>query len=212
MARYGGKSKHNTLVHANNNIVCAVDVETTGLKPGYHEVCQIAILPLDSDFKPSQTAVPFYMKIAPQFPERVSEEATKVHKLKTADLILTGMDRWASVDLFERWFRGLELPEGKQIMPLGHNYAKHDMAFLCEWLGGPLNYDAFFHWHIRDTLSVALYANDKMDFKNEPFPHPKVSLEYLCSIYRITNDKPHDALQDCVTTAKVYREMLKRTL
>lgn len=207
IARFGGKSKHNTVTHANHNLIVSVDVETTGLKCGHHEVCQIAIVPLDSDFKPS--AMPFYMNIAPQFPERCDPEATKVHKLKPSWLILNGTDRWASVDLFERWFEKLELPEGKKLMPLGHNYAKFDMPFIQEWLGGPLGYDTYFHWHIRDSLSCALFLNDRLDSRNERPPCPKVSLDYLCSIYREVNDKPHDALQDAVVTAKIYRHLLR---
>ena len=39
------------LVHLNGNLMAAVDLETTGTQPGYHEIIQIAVVPLDSEFQ-----------------------------------------------------------------------------------------------------------------------------------------------------------------
>ena len=46
------------MIHLNGNILCAVDVETTGLEVGFHEIWQIAVLPLDSNIKPNKDILP----------------------------------------------------------------------------------------------------------------------------------------------------------
>ena len=66
--------------HWNGNQICAMDTETTGLDPFWHEIVQIAILPLDSNMEPRQDVLPFYINMIPQCPERVDREAVKVNK------------------------------------------------------------------------------------------------------------------------------------
>ena len=66
--------------------MCAVDIKTTGPDPDYHEIIQIAILPLDSELKPHRGTKPFYINIAPQFPERAKGGALIIGGLDLADL------------------------------------------------------------------------------------------------------------------------------
>lgn len=56
------------LLHLNGHIMAAVDVETTGLRPRYHDVIQVAVVPLNSDFKPLEGALPFYGEMQPRHP------------------------------------------------------------------------------------------------------------------------------------------------
>ena len=58
----------------NSNTMAAVDIETTGSVVGYHEIIQIAIVPLTPDLDPWDKA-PFYMDIRPDFPERGSSRS-----------------------------------------------------------------------------------------------------------------------------------------
>jgi hypothetical protein len=68
------------LVHLNGHLLAAIDLETTGTRPGYHEIIQIACVPLDSDIKPLAGATPFYTVVwlysARGGPSRFPEKTT----------------------------------------------------------------------------------------------------------------------------------------
>ena len=93
---------------------------------------------------------------------------------------------------------------------------------MIDWLDGltdPVNneycnFDSFFHPWYRDTLVSAQLLNDKyaMDpncVLDHKVPFPKSNLTYLCACLKIKNLKPHDALQDALATAEVYRKMVR---
>jgi DNA polymerase III epsilon subunit-like protein len=195
------------MIHLNGNLLCAVDVETTGLDPAKHDVIQIAVLPLDSEIRPLKTVMPFYMNMQPKRPENIDYQAMQVSKLDTLKIINMSIDPWKATDLFEEWFEKLNLPVGKKLMPLAHNWV-FDRQFIMEWLGGPKSFEYFFHHHYRDSMTAALYLNDRAEQHVEKIPIPKVSLNYCGTVFRVPNAKAHDALQDCIQTAEVYRRML----
>lgn len=210
MSRFEGRSPHSSLVHLNGNLFCAVDVETTGEVPGYHEVWQLAVLPLDIHIKPLQGVLPFEMKLKLRRPENIDKKAIKVSRIDFAQYQLQAVDPDKALDLFEDWFDSLQLPLSRKLVPLAQNWP-FDRGFVQEWMG-PAHFDRYFHFHFRDTMSTALFINDRYDAFNEKIPFPKVGLGYLAGVFRIKNLKAHDALQDCVTTAEVYRRMLTEYL
>ena len=59
-------------------------------------------------------------------------------------------------------------------------------------------------------MSTALFFNDLADHHVEQIPFPKVNLRFVATRLRLEMDegKFHDALYDCITTAKVYKRML----
>lgn len=206
MARFG-HNPHDSMQHLNGNLLCAVDVETTGLLPGHHDVIQIAVLPLDGKIKPLKTIMPFYMDMKPKFPENVDKKAMTVTNIDYVKLMSRAIEPWRAVDLFEEWFKRLNLPERKRIVPLATNYL-FDKPFIEDWLGGPKNYDAFFHPHFRDTMVIGAYFADRADQHSVRIPFPKLGLGEMASNLNIKNLKAHDALQDCFTTAELYRKVL----
>lgn len=54
---------------------CFVDCETTGLKPEYHEIIELAII-IEQDGKIIET---FYSKVKPQYIERANERALQIN-------------------------------------------------------------------------------------------------------------------------------------
>jgi DNA polymerase III epsilon subunit-like protein len=199
--------------HWNNNICCVMDTETTGLDPAYHEVIQFCCLPVDSNFVPMKGILPFYCNLKPEYPERVDPKALEINKLKLTDIMVNGLERMQAAALFEKWFEKLNIRCNKfgnpnKITALGQNLA-FDIPFVKAWLGVE-EYERYFHYHYRDTMIAALACNDRAAMRTEKVPFSKVSLQYMATTLGVPTDRAHDALQDCLTTAEVYRRILLR--
>jgi DNA polymerase III epsilon subunit-like protein len=201
---------YSSLVHLNGNLLAAIDLETTGLKAGYHEPIQIAVVPLNSDLRPLEGVRPFYTTIRPNYPERQEKSVGYVHGLKMEDLILHSPDAGKVADLLVEWWEKLDLPVGKTLVPLAHNWA-FECKFLQAWLGLDLS-SMLFHGHARDAMLFALSMNDKAAFLGLPPPFPKVGLASICKRFNVVNPSPHDALCDAIAEAECYRAMLMMEL
>lgn len=192
--------------HLYGNVMAAVDVETSGRRPGHHEIIQVAILPLDNDIRPLAGVRPFYTTVQPLHPERADPRSTRVHKINIAELTLHAPDPDRVQDMLLEWWKELDLPVGKWLVPLAHNYP-FENSFLKAWLGVDL-YGELFHSHARDAMTYALSLNDRAAFRGEKPPFSHVGLTALCRHFKVHNDHPHDALADCIAEAEVYRAML----
>lgn len=197
---------YRTLEWINGNVVAAIDVETTGLLPAYHEIIQIAVLPLGSDFEPIPGILPFYMNIAPEHPERAQAGALHVNGLELAKLKNDSMDKWRVADLFDEWFQNLKLPLYKKLIPLAHNWP-FEHGFLKDWLGVE-SMDAFFHPFARDSMQFVIAQNDVASMKGVPIPFPEINLVKLCKRFAIPLDHAHNALEDALATARLYGKLI----
>lgn len=195
-------------VHLNNNIICSVDVEATGLVPGTHEIIQMAVIPLGPDLLPSKHFKTLELRIKPENMSAIDPEARGMNKRLLNDCIAHGMDRWAAVDYFKEWFYKLKLPPNKKIVPLGCNYEKFDLPMIQEFLAGVYSYDEFFRSDCRDVQRLAVSLNDMAEWTSSRIPFPKVNLLYLCSCLHVKNLNPHNALGDAYASAEVYRRMM----
>jgi DNA polymerase III epsilon subunit-like protein len=193
--------------HFERNMLCVFDTETTGLDPSFHEIHQIAAVPLDANIKINPDIMPFVMDIKIQYPDRMDKRARFLAGPQFADRQLQAFDPFTAADLFDEWFQRLELDINRKIIPLAHNWP-FDRAFIQQWLG-PMTFNDIFHPHYRDTMAAASFIRDLADHKCENTPWSKLTLEALCTYFRITNLKAHDALQDCLATAEIYRRMLQ---
>lgn len=196
--------------HWNGSQMCSIDTETTGLKSHWHEIVQIAILPLDSNLEPRQDVLPFYINMIPNHPERIDRTAVKVNKL--VNMSKTGHDSEKAKDLLRDWISKLGLPctkygTPKRLIPLGQNYT-FDRGFIMAWLGLD-EYNEFFSHTYADTMITATYLNDRAAMHGEKVPFSKINLAYLASTLKIPHERGHDALQDTIVTAKVYKRMLQ---
>jgi len=205
----------NAMIHWNGNQLCAIDTETTGLDPNYHEIIQIAILPLDSNIRPRRDVMPFYIEIIPDFPDRADPKAMEINRLNFTKIALRGHDREKAKDLLAEWIDTLGLPytkfgNRKRIVPLGQNYA-FDRSFMMAWLGSEM-YNEFFSYDYRDSKISASFLNDKAAMHAEKVPFSKTGLAWLSNKLNVVNEKAHDALQDCITTAEVYRRLTQAGL
>lgn len=201
----------NSMQHWNGHQLVAVDIETGGLDPSYHEILQIAILPLDSNIRIRRDVMPFYIEMAPEHPQRVDPEALRMNGLDMIRISYRGHDPDKAKDMLEDWVGKLGLPHTKygnrkRLMPLAHNW-QFDSAFIKSWLGIE-TFGNIFDSRGRDTQTAAAYLNDKAGMMGEKVPFSKVNLSWLCSKLNVENAKAHDALQDCMATAEVYRRLL----
>ena len=198
------------LIHLKGHKLCVIDVETTGLDPSINEIIQICILPLNSDFEPSKEVPPFYAIIKPENQDAINPKAMQINQMNLFEICKNGIDTWFAQELLDEWFEKLNLGYGKKIAPLAMNWP-FDRSFIQAWLGNSA-YEDFFHYHYRDTMVAAHFLNDVAAFNSEEFPFPKQSLKYLCSQLGIENKFAHDAMQDCLATAKVWKRMVKMAI
>lgn len=196
------------MIHLNGNLLCAIDVETTGVDPQKHEITEICVLPLDAKLGIRKDIVPFNIFIKPEKVENIEWDALRVSQTDFMKLCQNGMEKYQAADLFDEWYDKLKLPERKRISPLAHNWP-FDREFIKEWLG-TASYELHIDGRFRDSMATALAINDEYDAKNEPIPFPKVNLSYIASTLKIDFDKIHNALDDCVLTAKVYSDLIHR--
>jgi DNA polymerase III epsilon subunit-like protein len=195
------------MLSLNNNLLASVDVETTGRMPGYHEIIQIAVQPLDRELEPLEGVRPFYMNIAPSENCPVEKEASQVHGLVIEDLKKTAPSQTKAAEMFDEWFQRLNLPFKKSLVPLAHNWA-FEAGFLKAWLG----YEAFneyFHPHPRDSMLAGLFINDRAFFHGDPLPFQSVSLGAMCKRLHIPIVNAHDALADALAEAKLYKTLIQ---
>lgn len=200
-----------SLVHVNNNIVCSLDVETTGLNPTYHEIIQLAIIPLDNWLEPRKDLPLLDLIIKPQHIHRIDEEAMTVNKIRLNDIIQKGIPTETAKMLFEHWYKKLRLQENKRIMPLGFNCAGFDLPFIREWLGFTMAGEHF-HGFCRDVLQAVNYLNDVADFHAEEVPFPKLKLRDVANRVGIEVETVHDAVYDSYICQQTYKRLLSHQL
>jgi DNA polymerase III epsilon subunit-like protein len=199
------------LIHLNGDLLCAIDIETTGLDPDEHEIYSIAIVPLDG----ALNAHPKYrlqdMVLKPMKPENIDWEGMKKNNnhQDVRNAMLKGVDPFMAADNLVEWFDRLKLPEKKKIIPLAHNWAGIDKTFITKWLG-PLTFESIFSHRYRDTMVSALYINDRADAHNEPIPFPVTTLQYIHTTLKLlaSDGRAHTALEDCMRTAQIYKKLL----
>lgn len=196
------------LVSLNGNLLCAVDVETTGTDPRLHDVIEIAILPLDNQLRPSKQVLPFNMTMKPSRPENINLDALNVNRQKLTDVMTNSLDADKVSAFLVEWFERLNLGINKRLSPLAHNWP-FDRDMIIEWLGIK-TFEMIFDGRFRDTMALANSMNDCAEQIGNLCPYPKVNLVYLSRQLRIEHTDAHNALPDCRITAEVYAEMVKR--
>ena len=171
-------------------------------------ITQICFLPLDDDLQPRKDIVPFDLWLRIEYEDRIDWNALRVTKTNFMRHQQQAMDKYRAADLFEEWIEKLNLPPNKRISPLAHNWP-FDRGFVMDWLQ-PIAFGMYIDGRFRDTMATAIAINDIYDKLCEPTPFPKVNLGYLCSVLKIKHEGAHSALGDCVVTAKVYKELLRK--
>lgn len=189
------------------HVLTAIDVETTGTHPGWHEIIQVAAVPLDAQLQPSKRYRHFYLEgIAPYHPERQEQDAKMKTHLDAKRMAEECITQERAAELMDEWFVSLELPSGKRLVPLAHNFG-FERTMMLEWLG-PEAFHTMWDGRSRDTQVVAAFINDMHWWQGLSDPFPEISLTQLCKRMGVPLDNAHNALADAIATAKVYKALL----
>lgn len=207
-ANYGSIA-NNGLMTLNGHVLCSIDTETTGLRAGYHDIVEVAVVPLDAQLRP-MNILPFHTTIRPKdrYADSWTEEAAKAHGHKREDLMLHGVEAFKAADLFEAWVNKLELAPYKKIAPLGKNWG-FDRGFLEDWLG-PKTFNGIFWHRARDLSPVVHFLNDQAEFDGLKPPFPQTDQENIRGRLKIPTRKAHRAIDDALTLAECYRAIVRR--
>lgn len=201
------------MIHTNGDLLCAIDIETTGLDVERHEIWQIACIPLNADFVPEGKTLDLY--IAPDHPDR--REHLAPGQDATFEIARSsGLDKELAKDLFDRWFRGFGLPENKRLIPVVMNWAGVDKPFLEKFFG-ITHMSMYFDARVRDLMRAATFLNDHraMNTNPVPFAGPRaLGLKQIARALGIDTElyKFHDAVCDATITALCYRKLLFEVL
>jgi DNA polymerase III epsilon subunit-like protein len=211
------------MIHLNGNMFVAIDVETTGLDAKRHDILEFAAVLLDEDIKPHKEYPPCSFIMRPEAVEAIDWEAIRVlrtydESLDISDIDLSkqkiqkcmneGIDQSRAAELFVEWFEGISLAPKSRLIPVWHN-GTFDKDFITQWLGRA-TWEYIFDSRDRDTMTIGAFLNDYAMFNNEySVPFPKLKLSLLASKLGITQHTAHNALDDAVVTAEVYRQLIQ---
>ena len=178
------------------NIFAAIDLETTGLAPGWNDVLEVAVVPLTLDFTIDRCIPEFSCRVRAEHPDRIDPKAVAVNHLNPAEGkplqdVEADLISWAEEN-------GISA-----ITPIAHNLS-FDMAFMKAAF--PV-FSRIFSHHGRDSMRLALSLNDILRTQIGEEPFSSVSLQSLKLMFDIDGDVQHSSLEDAQDTAHVYRKL-----
>jgi hypothetical protein len=193
--------------HMNNNLMCSIQIRTSGPNPGEHEILQLAVMPLNRFLKVHDDIPIFDMKFKMEYPGNLDQDYCRLTNTALAECAVRGVDKYKMVEIFDYWYREIKLPFRKKILPLGYDWGSIK-PFLVEWLGQAL-YDDIFASEYRDVLQCALFMNDRAGVRCDKITFPKTDFGYLCSCARIEHIDKGAPLSDCEAVAQLYDHLLR---
>lgn len=197
--------------HFNENLLCAIDVETTGLDPFNDEIVQLGMLPLTVDFEPNPRYqfVNVFIKPSHEYEYYAKNPDLTPAKRSIKRACEEGLPPSLVRDMLDLWFDNeiVKVGQVRKLQPLAQNWP-FDKGFMVNFFG-PQNFERMFHPYYRDTMAAGLFCNDIAAWKGERIPFPKLNLAYLVGAHGIERTPVHDALEDCVLTARMYHIMMK---
>lgn len=197
-------------IHLLHHTPCALEVRTTGPLHNFHDIWEIAIIPLTHGFQPDKRVLPFHVLVKPRRPNNA--DFTKFKLEDRTNLVKFGMDAYDAIYSFERWSRSFPRNLNKRFIPVTYDWA-FVRPFIMDLFGAnevgtPYAWDFFIPELARDLRIVANYFDDLAWFNSEPYPIKRPEqFGNLCTQMKVTWRTPHDALSTALATMECYAKM-----
>ncbi len=180
-------------------IGAAIDLETTGLTAGKHEIVEMTVL-LYKEWEPTKDR--FTSQIKPIRPELAEEGVIETWGSNlTLSSLRTAATPGQVRNAFFQWYD--DVVGNKILYPLGHNYNGFDKGFLKIFFGD--HYDKFFLYKARDSMVSAQFMKDCNKLPSDL----STSLMSMCRFFNITHDA-HTSYGDALASLKVYKRLKER--
>lgn len=171
--------------------LCFIDVETTGVIFGHHELIEIGAIKTTHDGKILEK---WEKKILPKFPERIEKEAQKINGFS--------IKKWNGAKIADKnlWNDFASFAEG--CVPICHN-PSFDRAFITISANehGIFDLGLDYRWFGTESLALPFFVSGK--FKS-------VSLRKICIALDIPpEDDVHRAINGADACRKVYFKLIK---
>lgn len=193
--------------HLNQNLLCAIGIETTGHDPTRHELAEVCVLPMDKFLRSHPELILFNMKMRIEMPEEIDWKQTRLTRPEVGELIQVGIHRDTVAEYFLKWFNEMELPFRKKVIPVCYDWP-YVRSVLHGWLGEEIFKEIFLEDY-RDPLAAAHYINDWNDMRSEVPPFSKQDLRWIAKKLDVEiGERGGSACADAFTTCEVYRKIL----
>lgn len=171
----------------------ALDLETTGLVPGHHEIIEISAVALDDMARPIPDKQ-FFRRLMPKHLDRAGEGVMGVYNHWDQEVWnKEAVGQGQGMQEFNDWL----LSQGSRMMPLGHNVG-FDTSFLDTW--GTV-YGVQFHkdYHKIDTVVVMrmLVELGRLSVRG-------MKLDSYAKLVGLENPQSHNSLADTYIAAWCY--------
>lgn len=181
----------------NNEIIISIDTETTGVDPDWNEITQIAMILLDENFDITEEFFCSYVK--PLYPERYSLEVQQLTGITLDMLEDAPLPAAASISALE-WL--YDISKNRKVSVVAQNW-EFDKDFIRNFFSPPI-YKKLFDRDIRDTKRIAKFLLDTRDEKI----FNSTSLKEVIKYFNLSNEQEHDAFEDAITTANLYKALV----
>lgn len=181
-------------------ILAAFDLETTGLDPVVHDIIEIAIVPLNSDFTRAELPE-FTARVKAIHPENADPESLQINGLNPFE----GDDiEKVAVDI-ATWLSNNNIG---RIDPVGHNL-RFDLDFFQTKFPQLSN---IFSCYMRDSMQLAIAINDISLIQTKEKVFSSVSLRNLKRQFGMDMPVQHRAIADALDAAELYRRLMTKLI
>lgn len=176
-------------------MLVAIDLETTGLIAGHHEIISVGCIAINEDFSVVDT---FHVKSRPLYINRLTPEASEVNGYYTFDeSFIPSME---ARELLCIWLSNIAQIESKKLIVIAQNWG-FDLGFLNMW--DENRFKIYLARDYIDTKSISLFL-----MKAKIIPQMSTSLGIIANYFGIPEPGKHTSLGDAQCTIRVYQAQL----